>query len=145
MPGGLQVTLYYYLYNSRTYLHRYWVSIWLLRFPRPGCTSEICITKMTFPGLNIVFVDTPGFDNTKRSDSGFLVTIFHILSCMRVASLGGLSDNALIQLVAGNLSPLQLGIKILVDETRTSKRALSPKFLGGGRNFKLRNRDVQTS
>ena len=40
-----------------------------------SCTSEIGIIKMTFPGYNIVFVDTPGFDDTKRSDSDILKMI----------------------------------------------------------------------
>jgi hypothetical protein len=33
------------------------------------------IIKMTFPDYNIVFVDTPGFDDTKRSDSDILKII----------------------------------------------------------------------
>jgi len=40
-----------------------------------SCTSEIGIIKMTFPGYNIVFVDTPGFDDTKKSDSDILKMI----------------------------------------------------------------------
>jgi energy-coupling factor transporter ATP-binding protein EcfA2 len=40
-----------------------------------SCTSEIGIIKMVFPGSNIVFVDTPGFDDTKRSDSDILKMI----------------------------------------------------------------------
>jgi hypothetical protein len=38
-------------------------------------TSEIGIIKMSFLGCNIVFVDTPGFDDTKRSDSDTLKMI----------------------------------------------------------------------
>jgi predicted GTPase len=38
-------------------------------------TSEIGIIKMTFLGCNVVFVDTPGFDDTKRSDSDILKMI----------------------------------------------------------------------
>ena len=40
-----------------------------------SCTSEIGIIKMAFPGSNVVFVDTPGFDDTKRSDSDILKMI----------------------------------------------------------------------
>ena len=40
-----------------------------------SCTSEISIIKMTFPGYNIVFVDTPGFDDTNKSDSEILKMI----------------------------------------------------------------------
>ena len=32
-------------------------------------TSEIGIIKMWFPGYSVVFVDTPGFDDVKKSDS----------------------------------------------------------------------------
>ena len=38
-------------------------------------TSEIGLIKMPFPGRNIVFVDTPGFDNTMRSDGDILKVI----------------------------------------------------------------------
>ena len=40
-----------------------------------SCTSEIGIIKMSLPGSNVVFVDTPGFDDTKRSDSDILKMI----------------------------------------------------------------------
>ena len=40
-----------------------------------SCTSEIGMIKMSFPGYNIVFVDTPGFDDTKRPDSDILKMI----------------------------------------------------------------------
>jgi len=36
------------------------------------CRTEIDIIKITFHGYNIVFVETPGFDNTKRTDSDIL-------------------------------------------------------------------------
>ena len=39
------------------------------------CTSEIGIIKMTFPSYNIVFVESPGFDDTKGSDSDILKMI----------------------------------------------------------------------
>jgi len=31
--------------------------------------------KMSFPGSNIIFVDTPGFDNVDKSDSDILEMI----------------------------------------------------------------------
>ena len=40
-----------------------------------SCTSEIGMTKMSFPDYEIVFVDTPGFDNTTISDSEILKMI----------------------------------------------------------------------
>jgi len=40
-----------------------------------SCTSEIGIFRMTFPGYNIVFVDTPGFDDNRSSDSDILKMI----------------------------------------------------------------------
>ena len=40
-----------------------------------SCTSEIGTIKMSYLGYNIVFVDTPGFDDTKRSDSDVLKMI----------------------------------------------------------------------
>lgn len=40
-----------------------------------SCTSEIGMIKMPFLGHNIVFVDTPGFDDTKKSDSDILKMI----------------------------------------------------------------------
>jgi len=41
-----------------------------------SCTTEIGIIKMRFPGgYNVVFVDTPGFDDTKKSDSDILKMI----------------------------------------------------------------------
>jgi len=40
-----------------------------------SCTSEISMIKMSFPGHNIIFVDTPGFDDTNRSDSDILKMI----------------------------------------------------------------------
>jgi predicted GTPase len=40
-----------------------------------SCTNEIGIIKMAFPGSNIVFVDTPGFDDTKKTDSDILKMI----------------------------------------------------------------------
>jgi predicted GTPase len=47
-------------------------------------TSEIGIIKMAFPGFNIVFVDTPGFDDTKRSDSDTLKMISNWLTATYV-------------------------------------------------------------
>ena len=40
-----------------------------------SCTSEIGMIKMSFLGYHIVFVDTPGFDDTKKSDSDILKMI----------------------------------------------------------------------
>ena len=40
-----------------------------------SCTSEIGMIKMPFLGHNIVFVDTPGFGDNKRSDSDILKMI----------------------------------------------------------------------
>jgi hypothetical protein len=38
-------------------------------------TSEISMIKMSLLGCNVVFVDSPGFNNTMRSDSEILKTI----------------------------------------------------------------------
>jgi len=56
-----------------------------------SCTSEIGIIKMSFPDFNIVFVDTPGFDNTKRSDSDFLEII---LGWLEKTYVIGCTENA---------------------------------------------------
>ena len=40
-----------------------------------SCTSEIGIIKMSFPDYSIVFVDTPGFEDSKNSDSDILKMI----------------------------------------------------------------------
>ena len=47
-------------------------------------TSEIGIIKMSFPGYNIVFVDTPGLDNTYRSDGDIFKMISDWLKIMYV-------------------------------------------------------------
>jgi len=49
-----------------------------------SCTSGIGIIKMSYLGYNIVFVDTPGFDDTKRSDSDILKMISDWLATMYV-------------------------------------------------------------
>ena len=54
-----------------------------------SCTSEILVVKMSFPEFsdyNIVFVDTPGFDDTKRSDTEILRMIANWLAttCVRI-------------------------------------------------------------
>ena len=43
-----------------------------------SCTSEISVVKLSFPGVvdsDICFVDTPGFDDTRTSDSKILKMI----------------------------------------------------------------------
>ena len=43
-----------------------------------SCTNDISIVKLSFPGLidsDICFVDTPGFDDTRTSDSEILKMI----------------------------------------------------------------------
>ena len=49
-----------------------------------SCTSEISITKMSFPSYNIVFVDTPGCDNNRKLDSKILKMISDWLEIMYV-------------------------------------------------------------
>lgn len=49
-------------------------------------TSEIDIIKMTFPDYNIVIVDIPGFDDTKRSDFDTLKIISEWLEITYVIS-----------------------------------------------------------
>ena len=58
-----------------------------------SCTSEIGIIKMLFPGYNVVFVDTPGFDDTKKSDSDILKMISDWLERTYVV-LGRTKDTA---------------------------------------------------
>lgn len=31
-------------------------------------TNDISVIKLSFPGLDLCFVDTPGFDDTNKSD-----------------------------------------------------------------------------
>jgi hypothetical protein len=45
-----------------------------------SCTTEIGIIKMPFLGFNIAFVDTPGLDNPKISDSDILKMISDFLA-----------------------------------------------------------------
>jgi len=47
-----------------------------------SCTNEIGIFKMSFPGYNIVFIDTPGFEHSdiNRSDSEVFKMISGYLS-----------------------------------------------------------------
>ena len=40
-----------------------------------SCTSEIGLIKMRYLGSNIVFVDTPGFNDTSKSESDILKMI----------------------------------------------------------------------
>ncbi|KIM49736.1 hypothetical protein M413DRAFT_115381 [Hebeloma cylindrosporum] len=40
-----------------------------------SCTSEVGVIKMSFPGYNIFFVDTPGFNHTYKSDDDILKMI----------------------------------------------------------------------
>ena len=40
-----------------------------------SCTSKIGIIRMSLLGTKIVFVDTPGFDDTKKTDSEILMMI----------------------------------------------------------------------
>ncbi len=40
-----------------------------------SCTNEISVIKLSFPGLDLCFVDTPGFDDTNRSDVEILKMI----------------------------------------------------------------------
>ena len=39
-------------------------------------TTEISVIRLSFPGLDLCFIDTPGFDDTHRSD----VEIFKMIS-----------------------------------------------------------------
>jgi len=32
-------------------------------------TNEVSVIQLQYPGVNLCFVDTPGFDNTNKSDS----------------------------------------------------------------------------
>jgi len=57
-----------------------------------SCTSEIGIIKMAFPSSNIVFVYTPGFDDTKSWDSDILKMISDWLEIMYVVA--ELTDDA---------------------------------------------------
>lgn len=41
-----------------------------------SCTSKISVIKLPYPGVNLYLVDTPGFDDTYRSD----VDIFKMIS-----------------------------------------------------------------
>ena len=61
-----------------------------------SCTSEIGIIKMSFPGYNIVFVDTPGCDNNKKSDSDVLKMISDWLEITYVV-LERTEDTVIIQ------------------------------------------------
>jgi len=51
------------------------------------CTNEIGIIKMTFPGYNIVFVDTPGLDHTLIHDSDTFTAISNWLQTAYVIPL----------------------------------------------------------
>ena len=56
-----------------------------------SCSSEILVVKMSFPEFsdyNIVFVDTPGFDDTKRSDTEVLRMIADWLATTCVHTFG---------------------------------------------------------
>ena len=39
-------------------------------------TTEISVIRLSFPGLDLCFVDTPGFDGTDKSD----VNVFKMIS-----------------------------------------------------------------
>ena len=48
-----------------------------------SCTNKISVVKLSFPGLidsDICFVDTPGFDDTRISDTEILKMISDWLS-----------------------------------------------------------------
>ena len=37
-----------------------------------SCTSEVSVVELEYPGVKFCFVDTPGFDNTNKSDVDIL-------------------------------------------------------------------------
>jgi len=39
-------------------------------------TDDICVVRLPYPGLSLCFVDTPGFDDTNKSD----LDIFKLIS-----------------------------------------------------------------
>lgn len=43
-------------------------------------TAEVSVTKLEYPGVNLCFVDTPGFDNTNGFDIDILKSVGKWLS-----------------------------------------------------------------
>jgi len=45
-----------------------------------SCTSEVSVIRLEYPGVNLCVVDTPGFDNTNKSDVDILRSVGKWLS-----------------------------------------------------------------
>jgi len=50
-----------------------------------SCTSEVSVIRLEYPGVNLCVVDTPGFDNTNKSDVDILRSVGKWLSTTYVA------------------------------------------------------------
>ena len=65
-------------------------------------TTEISVIRLSFPGLDLCFVDTPGFDATDKSDVDIFKLISNWLYSTWVSQMSSPCNYVLIQRSATN-------------------------------------------